>query len=190
MKTIKKNQEITYKVKNSNFISYCYKLTSLIDVDNIIKNLNNLHSQAKHICYSYRIVNNNSIKECYFESTEPHGTSGMQIFNILKRDNIINSLVVVVRYFGGTKLGIGLLSRSYSSATKMVIENNLIDYKIKNNYQLSFPNKFWDYIKKICLDNDVEIKQIKYIESNIHLFVLCSEKDLETLSNIKELEIN
>lgn len=190
MNTIKQNQERIYKVKNSNFISYCYKLTSIIDVDNIIEILNNLHPQAKHICYSYRLVENNSIKEYYYESTEPHGTSGMQIFNILTRDDIVNCLIVVVRYFGGTKLGIGPLSRSYNSAAKIVIENNLIEYKIKNNYQLCFPNKFLDYIKKISLQNDIEIKQIKYIESNVYLFVLCADKDLEVLSNIKDIIIN
>lgn len=190
MNTIKQNQEIIYKVKNSNFISYCYKLTHITDVNNIIENLNNLHPQAKHICYSYRLVENDLIKEYYYESTEPHGTSGMQIFNILTRYNIVNCLIVVVRYFGGTKLGIGLLSRSYISAAKNVIENNLIEYKCKNNYELYFPNKFLEYIKKICLQNDIEIKQIKYIESNVHLFVLSTYKDLEILLKIKNIKIN
>ena len=149
MKTVINNLNSILKVKNSTFYSYAYcNITSISNVSSIIANISQIHKNAKHICYSYRILEGNILKEFYEESTEPHGTSGLQIYNNLKKEDIVNSLVVIARDFGGTQLGIGLLSRTYNSATKIVLENNLMNYEKNNIYIIKITNKSFDYFQR------------------------------------------
>ena len=107
----------TLEVKKSKFISYLYKIDSLSEVDIILNNLHQEHKKANHFPYAYKI--NNTAKKT--DDKEPSGTCGTPILNVLDRNNLNSHLIVVVRYFGGTKLGVGLLLRSYSKAANSVI---------------------------------------------------------------------
>lgn len=160
MKTVINNLNRILKVKNSTFYSYAFcNITSTSNVSSIIANISQIHKNAKHICYSYRILEDNILKEFYEESTEPHGSSGLQIYNHLKKEDIVNSLVVIARDFGGTQLGIGLLSRTYNSATKIVLENNLMNYEKNNIYIIKITNKSFDYFQR-----NIELFKINIIE--------------------------
>jgi len=110
----------TVEVKKSKFISYYYELENLKDVDIILEQLKKEHNKARHIPYSYKFEN--TAKKC--EDKEPSGTAGMPIYNILERKNLNNKMIAVVRYFGGTKLGAGLLTRTYSDCANKVTKND------------------------------------------------------------------
>ena len=106
------------EIKKSKFICYLYEIDSLNNVDNILKDLKLEHKKANHFPYAY-IINNTAKKT---DDKEPSGTCGTPLLNVLERNNLNNHLIVVVRYFGGTKLGVGLLLRSYSKVANSVIK--------------------------------------------------------------------
>lgn len=115
MKLISTYEEI---IKKSKFISYYYEVDSVDDVNQILNNLKLEHKKARHLPYAYKI--NNNIKKS--DDKEPSGTAGLPIYTVIERNNLNNSLIVIVRYFGGIKLGAGGLLRAYSSGANNVIK--------------------------------------------------------------------
>lgn len=110
------NSEI--EIKKSKFIGLLYEIKSISDVDKILENLKIEHKKARHFPYAYKF--NNTAKKT--DDKEPSGTCGTPILNVLERNNLNNHLLVVIRYFGGTKLGAGPLLRAYSKAANLVIK--------------------------------------------------------------------
>ena len=108
----------TLEIKKSKFIAYYYEVDDASEVKDIINNLKKEHKKARHIPYAYKI--NQDMKKS--DDKEPSGTSGMPILNIIQKNNLNHTLIAVVRYFGGIKLGAGGLIRAYSSSAKEVIK--------------------------------------------------------------------
>ena len=107
-------------IKKSRFICLLYEVDDINIINNIINNLKLEYKRATHITYAY-IINNH---EKYFDDKEPKGSAGLPILNVLKRNNKTNTLAVVIRYYGGIKLGIGPLIRSYSKVVSESIKKN------------------------------------------------------------------
>lgn len=106
------------EIKKSKFISLLYEIDNIEEVNVILNNLKVEHKKAKHFPYAYKF--NNIAKKT--DDKEPSGTCGTPLLNVLERNNLNNHLIVVIRYFGGTKLGSGPLLRSYSKVANMVIK--------------------------------------------------------------------
>lgn len=104
-------------IKKSKFIGYLYEIKDENDVKEILLNLKKEHSKARHMPYAY-IINNTARKT---DDKEPHNTAGIQIYNQLLMNNLDHHLLVVVRYFGGTKLGASNLLRAYLDCAKNTI---------------------------------------------------------------------
>lgn len=109
MKLIK---ESLYEVKKSKFYAYNYEVDGISDVNEIIDNIKKEHKKARHIVYAYKI---DGIEKKY-DDGEPSGTAGMPLYNIINKKDLNHILIVVVRYFGGIKLGAGGLLRAYNTA--------------------------------------------------------------------------
>ena len=108
----------TLEIKKSKFIGYYFEVASKDEVKEILESLKKEHKKARHIPYAYKI--DNEIKKS--DDKEPSGTSGMPILNIIEKNNLNHTLIAVVRYFGGIKLGAGGLIRAYSNTSKEVIK--------------------------------------------------------------------
>lgn len=106
------------EIKKSKFYGYLYELESIEEVDIILEDIKKNNKKARHFPYAYKF--NNTAKKT--DDKEPNGTCGTPILNVLERNNLNNHLLVVVRYFGGTKLGAGPLLRSYSKTANEVIK--------------------------------------------------------------------
>ena len=106
------------EVKKSKFIAYYYEVNSKNDIDEILEILKKEHKKAKHIPYAYKI--DNIVKKS--DDKEPCNTAGTPIYNIIMQNELNNVFIAVVRYFGGTLLGAGLLTRSYLNSAKEVIK--------------------------------------------------------------------
>lgn len=104
--------------KKSKFYGYLYKINSEEEINSILDELKKNNKKAKHFVYAYRI-NNIERKN---EDKEPSGTAGMPLLDIINIKKLDNTLIVVVRYFGGTLLGRGLLTRSYREAASKLFE--------------------------------------------------------------------
>ena len=114
MKLIKTNKE---EIKKSKFIAYYYELDDANDIKIIIDELRKEHKKAKHIVYAYKFGNTAGKTD----DKEPSGTAGLPLYNLLEANNLNNKMIVVVRYFGGIKLGAGPLMRAYKNAGVSVI---------------------------------------------------------------------
>ena len=121
--TISEDIENSLKIKNSNFITYLFYINSINDILLNIKKLKELHPKATHHCYAYILGNISK----YSDDGEPSSTAGAPILNVLKKNNLDNVLAVVVRYFGGIKLGASGLVRAYTmSITEALLKTELV----------------------------------------------------------------
>ena len=105
--------------KKSKFYGFMYELENENEVSVILNKLRSEHKKVRHICYAYKI----GVIERKNEDKEPSNTAGLPILEVIKRNNLDNTLIVVVRYFGGTLLGRGLLTRTYSKCACLLIKN-------------------------------------------------------------------
>ena len=107
-------------VKKSRFISYYYEINDFDEIKEILNDLKSEHKKAKHIVYAYKFGNTAGKSD----DKEPKGTAGLPLYNLLDAKNLNNRLIVVVRYFGGTLLGAGLLQRTYRTSALEAIKND------------------------------------------------------------------
>lgn len=103
--------------KKSKFYGYRYHIEDVSDVEMILSDLKREHKKARHFCYAYKIGN----LERKNEDKEPSNTAGKPILDVINFNGLDNTLIVVVRYFGGTLLGRGLLTRTYSKAARELL---------------------------------------------------------------------
>ena len=128
MKIINKNVETYIVEKKSKFIANIFYVENVKEAEKILKDIKKKYYDAKHNCFSYRILENENILEKASDDGEPSGTAGMPILDIIKGNDLYNILVVVTRYFGGILLGTGGLVKAYSDVTKNAINlSNLVE---------------------------------------------------------------
>ena len=163
MKTIKNNIQNEIIIKNSKFICYLYKIKDINEITSILHNIKEEHINATHHCYAY--ILNNTQKSS--DDGEPTGTAGIPILKVLEKNNLSNILAIVVRYFGGIKLGAGGLVRAYTkSVTNTLSEDNIISLTKGYNLDIEFNYdqvKETDYLlKNITINNKEYNTTIKY----------------------------
>lgn len=115
-------EKFELEINKSRFLAYKLELNSTEQVKPFIENLKKEHKKARHFCYAY-VFNKEGVSEKCSDDGEPGGTAGYPILNVIKKKNLTNVLVVVVRYFGGIKLGAGGLTRAYTKACAGVLDN-------------------------------------------------------------------
>ena len=152
MHTIKNNTHNEIIIKNSRFICYLYKIKNINDINTILNEL----KDATHHCYAYIIDN---IKKSS-DDGEPGGTAGIPILKVLENNNLNNILAVVIRYFGGIKLGAGGLVRAYTkSVTNTLEQDNIVSLEEGYNIDIEFNYnqiKEIDYLlKDITINNKI-----------------------------------
>ncbi len=141
MITIDRTFQAKYEIKRSKFIAY---ITPISNFKSLREELRESHPKARHIVYAYRELNEfEQIVENSSDDGEPKGSSGVPVLNVLRGEDFINVAILVVRYFGGIKLGIGGLVRAYSTSAKLVIESaDIFKYEkfVKYNFQTPYSN--------------------------------------------------
>ena len=135
MKTIRYNTNEEIIVKNSRFICYLYKVKDINSVMDILNDIRLEHKDATHCCYAYVLDN---IKKSS-DDGEPGGTAGIPILKVLENNDLTNILAIVVRYFGGIKLGAGGLVRAYTkSVTNALNIDNIVSMIAGYNIDIEF----------------------------------------------------
>lgn len=177
MYTIKNNSINEIIIKNSKFITLLYKVYSLEDIKNTLVNVKTLYPNATHYCYAY-ILNNEKKSS---DDGEPSGTAGTPILNILESNNLNYILAVVIRYFGGIKLGSSGLIRAYSRSIKEALKENTLTQLTEGiNVNITFS---WSNIKQIdYLLKDQLINKKEYLD-NITYNISIPINILDTLKN-------
>lgn len=193
--TIKENASYEIVEKKSKFIGNVFYVESKEEAEKIIKEQKKKYHDARHNCWAYRVLDDNNVVEKSSDDGEPSGTAGAPMLNILSKENIVNTLVVVTRYFGGILLGTGGLVKAYSESTKLALEQAKITkieegyiYKIEINY--SDLDSFKYYLK----NNEIKLVKEEYFENVIlHTFmpknkIDCFEKEKINGFNIIKME--
>ena len=161
-KTIKSPAEGLFKDKGSKFLAFAYPFENDSEIKNIIEPLRKEHFKAVHFCYAYRI----GLDRTNFrvnDDGEPSGSAGRPILNVLLSKEITNILVVVVRYWGGTLLGVPGLINAYKSATEEALANaEIIEKTVNDVYRITFGYVQINDIMKVVKDFDLKIKNQQF----------------------------
>lgn len=186
MQFVKDNVTVTYEVKKSKFIA---TLIPYKEFDSTLKMLKNKHPKARHFVYAYRYLNTlEQIVENSSDDGEPKGTSGKPALTVLYGNELINSAVIIVRYFGGVKLGTGGLVKSYTEATNLAIKSARLQQYIKlHTAKIDFEYSHISKVEYHALHLNVEIKE-KIFQQNVVFIVSGSYQMLEKLLNFLKQE--
>lgn len=185
MNTIKTNTQNTIIISKSKFICLLIKIDNDKLLDTTLNNIKKEYKDATHYCYGYIIDN---VKR-FSDDSEPNGTAGMPILNVLENNNLNHILCVVIRYFGGIKLGTGGLVRAYTnSVVEALKKSNIITLLKGKKVKLTFN---YDNTKEI----DYILSNITNIKKNYELYItyVFEISDLEFdkyKDKLKELCIN
>jgi uncharacterized YigZ family protein len=128
IKVIESFSEFKFKEKGSAFIGQVYPIASVEEAEEIISKIKKKYYDATHRCFAYRLLDG---KQKYSDDGEPNGTAGIRILNAIEHFELNNILLVVIRYFGGTKLGVGPLGKTYYRSAFSTLENAKIILKEK-----------------------------------------------------------
>jgi len=120
--TIKGSAEIEIKIKASKFIGQVFSCLSADEAVSILESIRKKSYDANHHCYAYRVGLGKNVVFRYSDDGEPNGTAGKPIYDRLEGQELTNLILIVTRYFGGTKLGTGGLTHAYSDTAKAVLE--------------------------------------------------------------------
>lgn len=137
-KTIAKRSEALYKEKGSKFIGIAFPASNEDDFKTALESIKNEYHDARHHCYAFKLgMDENNYR--YNDDGEPSNSAGAPIYGQIQSFNLTNIGIVVVRYFGGTKLGVGGLISAYRQAAKEALESaQLVSKTISDYYRLTF----------------------------------------------------
>lgn len=157
-KTIEKaSKETLFKDKNSKFFGYAFPVSSEEDVKNKIKQLKKHHHSARHWCYAYQIGTEKHIFRAN-DDGEPSNSAGMPIYGQIQSFEVTNVLIVVVRYFGGVKLGVGGLINAYKTTAQLALnDSDIIEKTINNDFLISFDYKNMNKVMRIIKEKRLTI---------------------------------
>lgn len=158
-KTIKNTSEGTFRDKGSKFIAYAYPFRDENDLKEILAAVKSEHPKARHWCYAYRLTPDRSVFRIN-DDGEPSGSAGRPILNTLLSNDLTNVLVVVVRYFGGTLLGIPGLINAYKNATQEALHAaEIIEKTQEDVYKIDFDYLQMNDVMRIIKEDNLDIIQ-------------------------------
>lgn len=156
--TLTSSNSVTYKVKRSEFIGFSKPIKNVQDINSFVKTLKSKHPASRHICWAYRLCNNDDMIENSTDAGEPSGSAGLPILNTIKHHNIVNCGIFVVRFFGGVKLGKQGLINAYKTTAELVIAETVLHKWVpKSQYQISASLQYFGKIANIVQQNDGKI---------------------------------
>ena len=171
------------EIKKSEFLAFAYPIDSREQIMFHVEQLRQKYPDARHVCYGYIIGNpSNTTSAGFDDDGEPNGTAGRPILNVLQHKAIGNCLVAVVRYFGGIKLGAGGLTRAYSQATQMAVDNmTLSEFVPKSVVKVATDFANESFVRHIIDGLGATVVSVDYAK-NVILSVEIAEKDITNLT--------
>ena len=186
-------ENILFKEKNSKFIGYAYPITSENEVKIHIEKLKSSHFSARHWCYAYQI-GTEIFKFRANDDGEPSNSAGMPIYGQIQSFEITNVLIIVVRYFGGVKLGVGGLISAYKTTAQLTLEEaNIVEKTIDKHFKITFDYKNMNKVMRIIKEKNLDIVNQK-MELNCEIEIATRKKNAKQIfdifSTLFEIEID
>lgn len=190
--TIKNPGTGLYKDKGSKFIALAYHVRNEDEIKNLLENVKKEYFDARHHCYAWTLGMENETFRMN-DDGEPSGTAGRPIYGRIKSAGLTNVLIVVVRYFGGTKLGVRGLINAYKSASQDAIEQAGIAKRIRRDFfRISFPYEAMNEVMKVLKDDDLPQSEHQFDLNCKLVFSVrqrLSEQLITSLENIQRVEV-
>lgn len=191
-KTIsKKTEAALFKDKNSKFFGYAFPVLNETEIKTHLETLKKEHHAARHWCYAYQL-GTEKIRYRANDDGEPNNSAGMPIYGQIQSFDVTNTLIVVVRYFGGIKLGVGGLINAYKTAAQMVLEHaDIIEKTINIDYLITFDYKNMNKVMRIIKEKNLKISNQK-LEMDCQISISVRKKDAQSIFEIfnRLFEIN
>lgn len=194
-KTIQSPSEGLYKEKGSKFIAYAYPKCSEEAIKAQLQDLRKRYHDASHHCYAWRLGPDLELHRAN-DDGEPSGSAGKPIYGQIQSRELTNVLVVVIRYFGGTLLGVGGLINAYRSAASNALDrSHIVEMKVYSRLKVEFGYAHMNSVMKLIKDNNLEFEDHQFdLECSLVLKVWkrMESKVVEHLSHLGgcKVEVN
>jgi uncharacterized YigZ family protein len=184
--------ETLYKEKNSKFFGFAFPITTEEEVKIHIDKLKKEHFSARHWCYAYQL-GTTKVQYRANDDGEPNNSAGMPIYGQIQSFDVTNILIVVVRYFGGVKLGVGGLISAYRESAKMALEaSSIIEKTIDVHFKITFDYKNMNKVMRVIKEKNLGIVSQK-MEESCEIEIATRKKNAgmvsDIFSNLFEVEI-
>lgn len=181
MNTIKEKVSTIEIIKKSKFLTFLHPIHDINEAKELIEYYNKQYSDATHVCYAY-ILDENTYK--YYDDGEPSSSAGAPMYQVLKNNKLIYTFAVVIRYFGGVKLGVGGLTHAYSSGIiNLLTQDLIIEYKKYDEYLIELPYSLFDSFSYYLNKKGIAINDKQFLD-NIFLSIYLDES---TILELKDL---
>lgn len=191
--TIENNVVSEFVEKKSKFIGNLFYIESSKQAEEIIKETKKKYFDAKHNCIAYRVIENGQLIERFSDNGEPQGTAGAPMLNILQKNNLVNVLIIVTRYFGGILLGTGGLVKAYQKSLMLALEDcKKITKVLGESLEVKLAYSDLESFKYYCKNNKINIVDIDYKEDVVCKIELEEDKKVKLLEDyeIKNIKLN
>lgn len=187
MKTIEKEVSAEIVEKKSKFIGNLFYVENVKEAEAKLEEICKKYHDARHHCFAYRIIGENSVMERASDDGEPSGTAGAPMLQLLNKNELVNILVVVTRYFGGILLGTGGLVRAYSQATSEAVQKaSWIDLEKGEVVKLPVSYQNLAYLQYYCRKNDISILETNFDKEPYTILEIAIDKKGKFLHEMEE----
>ena len=185
-RTIAKSSEGVYKEKGSKFYGYAIPVQSVQEVKEHLESLRKENLGCVHVCYAYCLGSNKEDFR-YSDDGEPSNSAGAPIYGQIKSFDLTNILIAVVRFYGGTKLGVGGLINAYRMAAKEAIENaTIINDEDRNIFEVTFTYEAMHFVMNVVKNSDCKIIEQDF-QTNPRLKLSVPTSNFELITQLKKL---
>lgn len=184
---VKPNDEVLFKDKNSKFFGYAFPVKNEDEVKAHIEDLKKQHHSARHWCYAYQIgFEEPDLLYRANDDGEPNNSAGMPIYGQIQSFEVTNVLIVVVRYFGGVKLGVGGLINAYKTTAQMALDAcKIVTKTINIDFLITFDYKNMNKVMRVIKEKNLNITNQK-LELDCQITISVRKKDASTIASIFE----
>jgi uncharacterized YigZ family protein len=177
--------ETVFKDRNSKFYGYAFPVNEETSIKDFLEFLRKKHHTARHFCYAWQL-GTESVRFRANDDGEPSNSAGMPIYGQIQSFEVTNILVVSVRYFGGTKLGVGGLINAYRASARLTLESSAIEEKtIDESFQLNFQYDLMSKVLRILKENSITITRQK-LEMDCEIIIAVRKSHIQKVVKIFE----
>ena len=179
-------QEVIFKEKSSKFLGYAFPVTSEEEIKAHLEEVKKAHFSARHWCYAWQLGYGTNQRYRANDDGEPNNTAGIPIYGQIQSFELTNILVIVVRYFGGIKLGVGGLVQAYKTTAQLTLQEAEIEEKlITEELRIRFEYPLMNKVLRVVKEQNLNITQ-QLLTENCELHLAIRQSDYQRMQELFE----
>ena len=179
-------QEVIFKEKSSKFLGYAFPVTSEEEIKAHLEEVKKAHFSARHWCYAWQLGYGTNQRYRANDDGEPNNTAGIPIYGQIQSFEVTNILVIVVRYFGGIKLGVGGLVQAYKTTAQLTLQEAKIEEKlITEELRIRFEYPLMNKVMRVVKEQNLNITQ-QLLTENCELHLAIRQSDYQRMQELFE----